>query len=103
MGRGENHTAARHRLLEFYHRLWTMSDSRRIRSRTGCPAWFYLRILLHGPTPLNPHARGGCRHAHHRLSAAGLDASQILTQARRARRARLAEKARLESRVNRYT
>ena len=67
-------TATRHHLLEFYHWLWSLSDDRGIRSRTGCPAWFYPWILLHGPTPLLPHGRGGSLHARHRLSAASLDA-----------------------------
>ena len=58
----------------FITRLWSLSDGRRIRSRTGCPPWIYPRILLHGPTPLLPHDRSGSRHARHRLSAAGLDA-----------------------------
>lgn len=77
MGHRKNTPATRHPLLEFYHRLWTMSADGGVCSRTGCPAWVYPRIFLHGPTPFLPNGRGGSVHARPWISAEDLDSSEI--------------------------
>src|SRR6476660_187902 len=77
MGHWENHTTTRYSLLEFYRRLWPVPDVDRVCSRTGCSHWFYLCLLLHGPTPFLPHDRRRDQYARLRLPTENLDSGEV--------------------------
>src|ERR1043165_6988846 len=77
MGYWENLSPTWDNFLEFYHWLWLVPHVDRVRSRTRCSHWFYLRILLYGPAPFLPNDRGRRLHARLRLPAKEFDSGKV--------------------------